>query len=397
MGVNMLRIILAVMLSLFYVHAAQVEELKWPKGETFLTFLQKNNIPSTVYYSLDKEEQELAAEIVAGIRYYELRSENSELEQVLIPIGEELQMHLLKNNEGKFFMEIIPIIYQEENHILALEIQNSPSVDILKATNNNALANEFAQSLKSTVNLRNLQKGDKLVVIYQQKRRLGKQFGTLKVDTSMIETGKKEHYVFSYKESYYDKDGKELESFLLASPVNYTRISSPFTLKRFHPILKTYRAHLGIDYAANIGTPVRSAGDGKVVFVGGKGGYGNTIEVSHDSSYKTLYAHLNGFAKGLRDGQRLKQGQVIGYVGNTGMSSGPHLHFGLYRNNTAINPASVVKIAKNSLSGKEYKEFLAYTDTLRDKVKKASVSDSTSKVEDNFSLSYPYPQEAKSM
>ena len=101
MGVNMLRIILAVMLSLFYVHAAQVEELKWPKGETFLTFLQKNNIPSTVYYSLDKEEQELAAEIVAGIRYYELRSETSDIEQVLIPIGEELQMHLLKNNEGK--------------------------------------------------------------------------------------------------------------------------------------------------------------------------------------------------------------------------------------------------------------------------------------------------------
>ncbi len=386
--VRMLRVVLLILVSLFYAYAAQVEELKWPKGETFLTFLQKNNIPSTVYYSLDREDQELAAEIVAGIRYYELRNDNNELEQVLIPIGEELQMHLWKK-EDKFAMEFIPIIYQEENHILALEIQNSPNVDILKATNNNALANEFAQSLKSNVNLRKLQKGDRLAVIYHQKRRLGKQFGTIKLDTSTIETGKKEYYVFSYKDVYYDKDGKELESFLLSTPVNYTRISSPFTLKRYHPVLKIYRAHLGIDYAANVGTPVKTAGDGFVTFVGSKGGYGNTIEVNHDSSYKTLYAHLNGFAKGLRNGQRIRQGQVIGYVGNTGLSSGPHLHFGLYRNNTAINPESVVKIAKNSLQGKELKEFLAYTNTLKERIKKASIEDSTAKMEENFPLSYP--------
>lgn len=140
---------------------------------------------------------------------------------------------------------------------------------------------------------------------------------------------------------------------------------------------------------------MKSAGDGKVVFVGGKGGYGNVVEINHDSSYKTLYAHLNGFAKGLREGQKLKQGQVIGYVGNTGLSSGPHLHFGLYRNNTAINPATVVKIAKSTLSGKDLKEFLAYTNELRTKVQKASIADNTSKVEENFALSCSYPQEAK--
>ena len=389
----MLKAIVTVMLFVLCAGAAQVEELKWPKGGTFLTFLEKNGIPSSVYYTLDKEEQELAAEIVAGIKYYELRSEKNELEQVLIPIGEELQMHLHKNGD-KFVMEIIPIIYQEEQRTLALEIQNSPNADIVKATNSNALANEFSQSFKGAVNLRSLQKGDKLVLIYQQKRRLGKQFGSIKIDVSMIETAKKQHFVFAYKESYYDKDGKELENFLLSTPVNYTRISSPFTLKRFHPVLKIYRAHLGIDYAASVGTPVRSAGGGKVTFVGSKGGYGKTIEVNHDSSYKTLYAHLNGFAKGLRDGQRIKQGQVIGYVGNTGLSSGPHLHFGLYRNSTAINPASVVKIAKNSLAGKEFKEFLTHTEGLKTKVRRAFETEHTITPAENFSLSHPLDEKS---
>ncbi|MBP9493277.1 MAG: peptidoglycan DD-metalloendopeptidase family protein [Sulfurospirillum sp.] len=378
---------IAIIILLFFisVHAAYVEELKWPKGETFLTFLEKSGLPQSIYYSLDKEEQELATEIVSGVKYHVLRSETKELQQVLIPISEELQMHLHHNGE-KFIMEIIPIIYQEENHTLAIDIKHSPHSDIIKNTNSYALANEFAHSFKGGVNLRNLQKGDKLVLIYQQKRRLGKQFGSIKIDVSMIETAKKQHYVFAYKESYYDKDGKELENFLLANPVNYTRISSPFTNKRFHPVLKIYRAHLGIDYAASVGTPVRSAGSGKVTFVGNKGGYGKTIEVNHDSSYKTLYAHLNGFSKSLRRGQNVKQGQVIGYVGNTGLSSGPHLHFGLYRNNTAINPASVVKIAKNSLGGKELKEFLAYTADLKQKAQKALSHKSEPVFEENFAL-----------
>lgn len=380
----MLKIICILALSLSFLSSSYLEELKWPKGETFLTFLEKNGLPKAIYYTLDKEGQELAAEIIAGVKYHVLRSENNELEQVLIPIGEELQMHLKKSGD-KFVMEIIPIIFQEEKNTLALEIKHSPSSDIIKATNNYILANEFSQSFKGAVNLRNLQKGDKLVIVYQQKRRLGKQFGSIKIDVSMIETSKKEHFVFSYKESYYDKDGKELENFLLGNPVDVIRVTSPFTTMRLHPILKTYRAHLGVDYGGGVGTPVRSAGSGKVTFAGEKGGYGNTIEVNHDSSYKTLYAHLNGFAKGLRNGQSVKQGQVIGYMGNTGLSSGPHLHFGLYRNNVAINPASVVKIAKNTLTGKELKDFLAYADTLRRKAYAALNQKQSLVVEENFS------------
>ena len=384
----MTKIVVLWMFLFSFMHAAYVEELKWPKGETFLTFLEKNHLPSSIYYSLDKEEQELAAEIVAGVKYYALKSESHQLEQVLIPIGEELQMHL-KKKDDKFVMEITPIMLQEEKRTVAIEINNSPYMDILHATNNYVLANEFSQSFKGEINLRNLQKGDKLVLLYQQKRRLGKPFGSIKIDVSMLETARKRNYIFYYKENYYDVKGQELTSFLLANPVNYTRISSPFTQNRWHPILQKYRAHLGIDYAASVGTPVKSAGSGKVTFVGEKGGYGNTIEVNHDSSFKTLYAHLNGFAKGLRSGQSVKQGQVIGYVGNTGLSSGPHLHFGLYRSNVAINPASVVKIAKSALSGNELKAFLDYTNGLKKKVESALEKNTPPFKEEPFNNTYP--------
>lgn len=375
------------MIFVSFLSASYLEELKWPKGETFLTFLEKNNLPLSIYYTLDKEEQELAAEIVAGVKYQVLKSEENQLEQVLIPIGEELQMHLKKVN-NEFVMEITPIVFQEEKRSVAIEIDHSPYVDILKATNNHGLANEFAQSFKGGVNLRSLQKGDKLVLLFQQKRRLGKSFGSIKIDVSMLETAKRENYIFYYNENYYNQKGEELDNFLLTKPVNYTRISSVFTQKRWHPVLKKYRAHLGIDYAAPTGTPVRSAGNGKVIFVGTKGGYGKTIEVSHDGSYKTLYAHLNGFVKGIRGGQRVKQNQVIGYVGNTGMSTGPHLHFGLYRSNVAINPASVVKVAKSALGGKELKAFLSYTEDLKAQVHVALQSHEEPFKEEDFNGFY---------
>ena len=367
-----------------FTHGAYLEELKWPKGETFLTFLEKNALPSSIYYSLDKEEQEMAAEIVAGVKYQKLKSENHELEQVLIPIGEELQMHIKKNGE-KFVMEIIPVIFKEEKLSLSIEIKSSPYVDILNATNNYALANEFVQSFRDGgVNFRNLQKGDKLVLFYKQRVRLGKQYGSLKIDVSMIETGHKKNYIFFYNDKYYDQTGKELQNFLLGLPVNYTRISSEFTNMRWHPILQKYRAHLGVDYAASIGTPVKSAGDGKVAFAGSKGGYGNTIVVNHASGYSTLYGHLNNFARNLNGGKSVKKGDLIGYVGNTGLSTGPHLHFGLYRNETAINPASVIKIEKSGLNGKEMKDFLAQVTRLKQNIDIALQSTIAPKKEESF-------------
>jgi murein DD-endopeptidase MepM/ murein hydrolase activator NlpD len=143
------------------------------------------------------------------------------------------------------------------------------------------------------------------------------------------------------KVSYYAPDGTSLRKIFLRSPLNYRRISSGFTYRRFHPILKRYRPHLGIDYVAPIGTPVVSVGDGVVTFVGWNGGFGNYVEVKHGRSYTTSYGHLSRFRRGLRKGERLAQGEVVGYVGSTGMSTGPHLDFRMKRGGKAVNPLAV--------------------------------------------------------
>ncbi len=137
---------------------------------------------------------------------------------------------------------------------------------------------------------------------------------------------------------YFTPTGQSLRKVFLKSPIRYGRITSGFKRRRFHPVLQIYRAHRGVDYGAPIGTPVRSVGDGTVIFAARSGGGGNVIKVRHNATYQTAYKHLNGYARGVRNGARVKQGQVIGFVGNTGMSTGPHLHFEFYQSGNYIDP-----------------------------------------------------------
>jgi murein DD-endopeptidase MepM/ murein hydrolase activator NlpD len=135
---------------------------------------------------------------------------------------------------------------------------------------------------------------------------------------------------------YYTPEGKNMQKAFLRNPVDFSRISSGFG-KRYHPILNRMRDHKGVDYAAPVGTPIKSTGEGKIVHIGRKGGYGNTIIIQHGGKYETLYAHLNGFKRGLRKGSRVEQGEIIGYIGKTGLATGPHLHYefrvsGIHRN-----------------------------------------------------------------
>lgn len=140
---------------------------------------------------------------------------------------------------------------------------------------------------------------------------------------------------------YYAPDGRSVKRTFLKSPLNYRRISSYFTHRRFHPILKRYRPHLGVDYAAATGTPVVSIGDGVVVKVGWNGGFGNYVEVRHNSVYSTCYGHLSKYGRGIRRGVRVKQNQIIGYVGSTGLSTGPHLDFRVKKHGNYVNPLRV--------------------------------------------------------
>ncbi|MBI5242994.1 MAG: peptidoglycan DD-metalloendopeptidase family protein [Elusimicrobia bacterium] len=170
-----------------------------------------------------------------------------------------------------------------------------------------------------------------------------------------------------FNDGYYDAKGESLQSMFLKAPLNYRRISSYFSSSRYHPILKKRRAHHGTDYSAPLGTPVSAVGGGVVVRADYSAGIGNAVAVRHSSSYTTLYGHLKGFAKGIRAGVHVRQGQVVGYVGSTGLSTGPHLHFQMSKNGQWANFLRIKTPRTRSVPAKQMPQFAA----MRDKELKA--------------------------
>lgn len=157
---------------------------------------------------------------------------------------------------------------------------------------------------------------------------------------------------------YYTPEGKSMRKEFLRTPVNFTRISSRFTTARYHPVLHKFRSHKGVDYAAKRGTPIRAAGDGKVIFKGTKGGYGRVVILQHGSKYTTLYAHLNSYDKSISVGKKVKQGQTIAYVGSSGLATGPHLHYefrvdGVHRNPLTVRLPSSEPVPQSHLASFE--------------------------------------------
>ncbi len=382
-----LALLLAVNLFAASPIQSTVQELSWPSGDTFLTFLEKNSIPLSLYYDMDSDDKEFVSEIKAGISYQILRDEKGGISQVLIPVNEELQAQIYKDNDGKYNFQLSSISYQTHRRVLSMPITVSPSQDIQDATGSAALAHGFYLAMKNEVpesEFKKLKKGDRLAMEYTQKTRLGRTFGVPEIHWAMIEIGGKRYAVYKYENKYYDKSGKKNDKFLLTRPIANARITSPFTPKRYHPILKRYKAHLGVDYGAPKGTPIKAAGEGTVKFVGTKSGYGKVVIVGHVGGYETLYAHTSGFAKGIKSGVKVKQGQLIAYVGNTGMSTGSHLHFGVYKNGNAINPETEIKVAKSVFALNESAKFQKYIKQFENKIKEYANKDEIPEKEQKF-------------
>lgn len=339
---------------------AKVETYRWANGESYLMFLERSNLPGKkLYYDLDKDDQQLTEEIRSGVHYQLLKNDSGEIIQLFIPLNDELQIHLYKHN-SEYHFEIIPIITETKTESFTLKIKHSPYLDIINETGSKKLAEIFVSSFKYSLNFkRDLRKGDTLVMIYDQKYRLGKPFSMPTLRVAMIEMKKKKHYIYlNSDDRFYDEKGHEVEGFLLARPVRAARISSRFTKRRFHPILKKWKAHLGVDYAARRGTPILAAGSGRVSYAGRLGAYGNLVKIRHDDGYETRYAHMKSFRRGIRRGKYVKKGQTIGYVGTTGRSTGPHLHFELRKRGRATNPLRVVQVTTKKLKGKSKTAFL---------------------------------------
>ncbi len=206
------------------------------------------------------------------------------------------------------------------------------------------LANVFGWDVDFALDIR---KGDSFTVLYEEIFRNGEKISDGDILAAEFINDGKTYRAVRYTNpqtnvsEYFTPDGKSMRKAFLRTPVNFARISSKFTVSRFHPVLHKVRSHKGVDYAAKSGTPIYAAGDGKVIFKGKKGGYGKVMIVQHGSRYTTLYAHLKTYNRKLRIGSKVKQGQTIAYVGSTGLATGPHLHYEFRVNGVHRNPLTV--------------------------------------------------------
>lgn len=231
-----------------------------------------------------------------------------------------------------------------------------------------ALASELEDIYQWTVDFFGIQAGDSFTVIYDEKFIDTLSVGIGRVWGARFNHGGKEIYAIPFKQGdkvqYWEYDGGSLRKQLLKAPLKFTRISSTFSNARFHPILKKYRPHHGVDYAAPVGTPVRSVADGTVIDKAYKGAAGNMVKIKHPGNLTSGYLHLRGYAKGLRVGKRVAQGEIIGYVGSTGRSTGPHLDFRLWKGGTPINPLKIPQKPAEPISEKNRAAF----EQVRDKI-----------------------------
>ena len=235
-----------------------------------------------------------------------------------------------------------------------------------KAGMSDALTMQLAQLFGWDIDFAlDIRKSDSFSLIYQKKVLDGKSIGDGAILAAKFTNNGNTYSATRFTDSdgktdYYDADGKSMRKAFLRTPVEFARISSHFSIGRKHPILNTIRNHKGTDYAAPRGTPVRAAGDGKVVFAGTKGGYGTTLVIQHGQRYSTLYAHLNAFNKSIKVGKLVKQGQIVAYIGSTGLATGPHLHYEFQVNGVQVNPVTVTLPSAQPIKKSDLADYMAH-------------------------------------
>lgn len=335
------------------------------KGKTFYEILSGYGLSAQNIMRMDEAIRpffNLSKTKVGQIIDIWLNKKSQEIEKILLHLSPYKAIHIIRNGHD-FFPSLVSHSKINILTIINGEVSNSfyqsaidrgiPPEVIMEIADIHAWDIDFLADIRS---------GDTFQITIPKYYRKGKCIGHGKVHAVRFVNQKRifESFYFTDSEGksyYYNRDGESLRKAFLKSPLSYRRISSCFSLKRFHPILKTYRPHYGVDYTAPIGTPVESVGDGRIIFIGWKGGYGRYIKIRHNHIYETGYGHLKRFAKGLKKGSKVRQGDVIGYVGSSGLSTGPHLDFSVRKGGRFINPLSIKFPPSFILSGKDRESF----------------------------------------
>jgi len=315
------------------------------KGDTLSTLFEKVGLPAAAVHEViasDKQAKQFSHLKNGQILQFELSPEGK-LKQLHSKLTELESISLSRTDKGYTFTRDVSKPNVRTAYIHGV-ISNSLSQSAQRAGLSHSMTMDMANIFGYDVDFaQDIRKGDEFDVIYEQKVVNGKTVGTGNILSARFTNRGKTYTAVRYTNkqgntNYYTADGNSMRKAFIRTPVEYARISSLFSMGRKHPILNKIRAHKGIDYAAPRGTPIKATGDGKVILAGRRGGYGNTVIIQHGETYRTLYGHMQGFAKGIQDGSSVKQGQVIGYIGTTGLSTGPHVHYEFQVNGVHVDP-----------------------------------------------------------
>ena len=284
------------------------------------------------------------------------------------------QQLIVEKKDGTFAARLETIVYDVVQQRVKGTIKSHLFNAVSEAGEKAILAVNMADIFAWEINfIRDLRPGDSFSLLVEKRYRDGefKGYGPI-LAAAFINQGVT-YEAFRFKDAlgfphYYTAKGESVKRAFLKAPLSFTRISSPFSPKRLHPILKVWRAHPGVDYAAPTGTPVKAIGSGVVTFKGWGQGAGNYIALRHGNNYESMYLHLSAFAKTLEKGKKVQQGDVIGFVGSTGYSTGPHLDFRMKKDGVYINPLKLVSPRTEPVSKQALPEFTRFMDTMRSKM-----------------------------
>ncbi|GAA5520474.1 peptidoglycan DD-metalloendopeptidase family protein [Aliifodinibius salicampi] len=331
------------------IASVEIEEHTIERNESLYVIFDKLDFDPQEIYSISEKAKKIIdfKKIRPGQRYRTYFKEDStEALSHLVwqPNSMEYVVFDWKQDSLNIYKAARPLYTKTE--VTSGVINNSLYQTISHAGGSQLLAHKLSQVFAWQIDFFSIRKGDSFKTLYEKKYVDDEFYGTGDVLAAQIEHRGElfRAYYFSEDgvEGYYTEEGESVQKALLKAPFEYDhRISSPFSKNRMHPTLNRRRPHNGVDYAAPRGTPVLSTGDGTVTRAGYYGASGNMIRVKHNKTFETSYLHLNGFASGVHAGARVEQGQVIGYVGTTGRSTGPHLHYEVKRNSRAINPLTM--------------------------------------------------------
>lgn len=324
-------------------------------GETFGTLL-KEYLSAQQIHSLAAQSREIfpLSKLRAG-QPYTLCSQNDKLVSFLYDIDRDQQLSIRCVDEG-CDVDRVPIPYTIQTGVIRGTISSSLFEAVATSGEEAELAIALADIFAWDIDfIRDIQEGDSFSALVEKRFRAGQPAGYGRIVAAEFRNQGELFQAILFKDgdqpaAYYTPEGKALRKAFLKAPLNFSRISSGFTRKRFHPVLHIWRPHLAIDYAAPTGTPVRTVADGTVVRRSYDRCNGNLARIRHANGYETCYIHLSRFGKKLKVGKRVQQGDVIGYVGSTGLATGPHLDFRMFRSGQPINPASIKSIPTEPVS-----------------------------------------------